>query len=56
MEYFIKIVFGTLKRWRGIATRYAKLTVSFIVAIHIRCFPLHPPSSPHYLEQCLSLG
>ncbi len=26
-----------LKRWRGIATRYAKNTASFLAAVHIRC-------------------
>jgi transposase len=29
-----------LKRWRGIATRYAKNTASFLAAIHIRCIAL----------------
>jgi len=27
-------------RWRGIATRYAKNTASFLAAIHIRCIHL----------------
>jgi len=26
-----------LKEWRGIATRYAKNTISFLAAVHIRC-------------------
>jgi len=26
-----------LKEWRGIATRYAKNTTSFLAAVHIRC-------------------
>ena len=26
-----------LKQWRGIATRYAKNTKSFVAAVHIRC-------------------
>ena len=26
-----------LKQWRGIATRYAKNTASFLAAVHIRC-------------------
>ncbi|MDR2572997.1 MAG: IS5/IS1182 family transposase, partial [Desulfovibrio sp.] len=29
-----------LKRWRGIATRYAKNTVSFLAAVHIRCIAI----------------
>ncbi len=29
-----------LKRWRGIATRYAKNTASFLAAVHIRCIAL----------------
>ncbi|MDD2966449.1 MAG: IS5/IS1182 family transposase, partial [Desulfovibrionaceae bacterium] len=26
-----------LKQWRGIATRYAKNSASFLAAVHIRC-------------------
>jgi transposase len=29
-----------LKRWRGIATRYAKNSASFLAAVHIRCLVL----------------
>jgi transposase len=29
-----------LKRWRGIATRYAKNTASFLAAVQIRCLVL----------------
>ncbi len=29
-----------LKRWRGIATRYAKNATSFLAAVHIRCLAL----------------
>jgi hypothetical protein len=32
-----------LKRRRGIATPYAKLTASFIAAIHVRCLFLYLP-------------
>ncbi|WP_162511069.1 transposase, partial [Treponema endosymbiont of Eucomonympha sp.] len=42
-RHVIKIVFDALKHWRGIATRYAKLTVSFIAAIHVRCLFLYLP-------------
>jgi transposase len=33
-------VFLLLKRWRGIATRYAKNSTSFLAAAHIRCLAL----------------
>ena len=29
-----------LKRWRGIATRYAKNTASFLAAVQIRCIAI----------------
>jgi transposase len=29
-----------LKRWRGIATRYAKRAASFLAAVQIRCLVL----------------
>jgi hypothetical protein len=34
-RHVIENVFRALKRRRGIATRYAKLTASFIAAIHV---------------------
>ncbi len=40
-RHVIENVFRALKRWRGIATRYAKLTASFIAAIHVRCLFLY---------------
>ena len=42
-EYFYKLrhlvenTFLLLKRWRGIATRYAKNAASFAAAVQIRC-------------------
>jgi transposase len=42
-RHVIENVFCQLKRWRGIATRYAKLSASFIAAIQIRCLFLYPP-------------
>ncbi len=36
----VKNTFLHLKRWRGIATRYAKNGASFLAAIHIRCILL----------------
>ncbi len=36
-RHLVENAFLHLKRWRGIATRYAKNTASFLAAIHIRC-------------------
>ncbi len=36
----VENAFLHLKRWRGIATRYAKNTASFLAAIQIRCIAL----------------
>ena len=36
-RHLIENAFLHLKRWRGIATRYAKNTASFLAAIQIRC-------------------
>jgi transposase len=43
VRHVIENVFRALKRRRGIATRYAKLTASFIAAIHVRCLFLYLP-------------
>ena len=40
IRYLVENAFLHLKRWRGIATRYAKNTASFLAAIHIRCISL----------------
>ena len=40
LRHLIENAFLHLKRWRGIATRYAKTTDSIIAAIHIRCIVL----------------
>ena len=54
MRLLVENAFLYLKRWRGIATRYAKLTASFLAAIHIRCIALWANiSCRHYLEQKL---
>ena len=37
LRHLVENAFMWLKRWRGIATRYAKTTKSFISAVHIRC-------------------
>jgi transposase len=40
-RHVIENVFCVLRRWRGIATRYAQLATSFIAAIHVRCLFLY---------------
>ena len=40
LRRLIENAFLHLKRWRGIATRYAKNTSSFIAAVQIRCIAL----------------
>lgn len=36
-RHIVENAFLHLKRWRGIATRYAKNTASFLAAVQIRC-------------------
>jgi len=40
LRHLIENAFLHLKRWRGIATRYAKNSKSFLAAIQIRCITL----------------
>lgn len=40
VRHLVENTFLHLKRWRGIATRYAKTTASFVAAIQIRCIAL----------------
>ncbi len=40
LRHFVENAFLHLKRWRGIATRYAKNSKSFLAALHIRCIAL----------------
>ena len=40
MRHLVENAFLALKRWRGIATRYAKTLDAFIAAIHIRCIAI----------------
>ncbi len=40
LRHVIENAFLMLKRWRGIATRYAKNSTSFLAAVHIRCLAL----------------
>ena len=40
LRHLVENAFLKLKKWRGIATRYAKNTASFLAAVHIRCIAL----------------
>jgi len=40
LRHLVENAFLHLKRWRGIATRYAKNTASFVAAIQIRCIAI----------------
>ncbi len=37
MRHLVENAFLRLKEWRGIATRYAKRTSSYLAAVQIRC-------------------
>ncbi len=37
MRHLVENAFLRLKEWRGIATRYAKNSASFLAAVQIRC-------------------
>ena len=39
-RHLVENAFLHLKGWRGIATRYARNTASFLAAVHIRCLAL----------------
>jgi len=40
LRHLVENAFLHLKQWRGIATRYAKNTSSFLAAVQIRCIAL----------------
>ena len=40
LRHLVENAFLKLKRWRGIATRYAKTTASFLAAVQIRCIAI----------------
>ncbi|OTA21912.1 transposase [Xenorhabdus beddingii] len=40
LRHLVENAFLHLKRWRGIATRYAKTSASFLAAVRIRCLAL----------------
>ena len=37
LRHLVENAFAILKRWRGIATRYAKHTSSYLAAVQIAC-------------------
>jgi len=40
LRHLVENAFLHLKRWRGIATRYAKTSISFLAAVQVRCIAL----------------
>ncbi len=40
LRHLVENAFLALKRWRGIATRYAKNSASFVAAVQIRCIAI----------------
>jgi len=40
LRHLVENAFLMLKRWRGIATRYAKHSSSFLAALQIRCLAI----------------
>ena len=40
LRHLVENAFLKLKQWRGIATRYAKRTDSFLAAVQIRCIAI----------------
>ena len=40
LRHLVENAFLMLKRWRGIATRYAKHSASFLAAVQIRCLAI----------------
>jgi len=40
LRHLVENAFLHLKRWRGIATRYAKNSSSFVATVQIRCIAL----------------
>ena len=40
LRHLVENAFLHLKRWRGIATRYAKNAASFVAAVQIRCIAI----------------
>ncbi len=40
LRHLVENAFLHLKRWRGIATRYAKTSDAFIAAVQVRCIAI----------------
>ena len=40
LRHLVENAFLHLKQWRGVATRYAKRSISFLAAVQIRCLML----------------
>jgi len=40
LRHLVENAFLMLKRWRGIATRYAKHSASFLASVQIRCLAI----------------
>lgn len=40
LRHLVENAICHLKEWRGVATRYAKRSTSFLAAVHIRCLML----------------
>ena len=40
LRHLVENAFLMLKRWRGIATRYAKSTDAFVAAVQVRCIAI----------------
>jgi transposase len=40
IRHLVENAFCWIKQWRGIATRYAKNTASFLAAVQIRCITM----------------
>ena len=53
-RHIVENTFLELKRWRGIATRYAKQTSSYIASVQICCMVMWLKILwPHYLEKAV---
>jgi transposase len=40
LRHLVENAFAEMKRWRGIATRYAKNSASYLAAVHFRCISM----------------
>jgi len=40
LRHLVENAILKIKQWRGVATRYAKNTASFLAAVHIRCIAI----------------